>query len=345
MKKPWIRPRYYCTNTGGGCRHATSDTPFSAADFARDGGRCPGYDGQVCGQPLKPGDPQDLRPRWIAVGIAGMLVSGAAGFCVRVLLFPPPIEHVAFATTETEATDNAGLLAIEVVRDADVNSRLAVDYLVADGTARAGQDYTAARGQLVFGPGERRKTVSIGVLPDLSFQKERRHFTVSLPNVMGEPRHVVHIAPRAVARTDRLVAEQSVRNASVMAKEIADSVVRQGVLDELLAASRAKPGEFGEYRQSLAIVNGNLTRARESYVQMLRDLQAMQPAIVLGAMDQVAEDLARKGFAQQGQAVAIMKRQFTELLNHRGADMDRWAKELSQVVPRVPGGVRTQPST
>lgn len=245
--KPWIRPRYYCTNISGRCHHAMADTPFSTDDFTRNAGLCQGHDGQTCGQPLKPGDPLDLRPRWIVMGMSCVLIAGAAGFGLSTMVLPPLIKHVNSAAAENKA--------------------------------------------------------------------------------------------------NRLVAEQSVRTASVMAKEIADSVVRQRVLDQLLAASRDKPGEFDQYRQSLAIVNGNLSRARESYMQMLRDLQALQPGIVLSAMDHVSQDLASKGFAQQGQTVSIMKRQFTELLNHRNADMDRWATELSQVVPRVNSGTRRPPST
>jgi hypothetical protein len=334
--KPWIRPRYYCANVAE-CRHAKADRVFTAQEYARDSGLCRGPDGTGCGRALKAGAPIDLRPRWAAVALAGLLVAAASGWTVRTWVFPPPLEHVAFALRESETPDDAGLVDVEIVRGADLRSALTIDYVLIEGSAKAGQDYTAGGGRLVFGPGESRKRLSVAVLPDTSFQKERRHFSLALLNVRGEPRHVVHIVPRQVARSDARVAEQSVRAASVIAKDIADLVVRQRVLDQLLTASREQAGEFAEYRKSLASVNGNLSRARESYLQMLRELQVQQPAIVLGAMDRVADDLQRRTFDQQARAVTIMKRHFTELLHQRSADMDRWAHELSMVVPPARG--------
>ena len=43
---------------------------------------------------------------------------------------------------------------------------VAVAYVTADGSARAGSDYTARKGQLSFDPGETEKTVSVPVLDD-----------------------------------------------------------------------------------------------------------------------------------------------------------------------------------
>jgi hypothetical protein len=54
------------------------------------------------------------------------------------------------------------------------SSPVTVDYTTADGSAVAGQDYTAKSGQLTFGPGETQQTISVDVLggtvgPDLTF--------------------------------------------------------------------------------------------------------------------------------------------------------------------------------
>lgn len=343
--KPWLRPRYCCTNVSGGCRYAKADTVFADADFVRSKGVCCGVGGLGCGQRLMPGEPLDLRLRWSAAALAGAFGLAGIGWTLRTVVFPPPLAHVAFAMSATEATDSVGLLAIDVVRDADFERAVTVDYAVTDGSAKLGQDYNASRGQLAFGPGERRKSVPVTLLPDTTFQKEKRHFSLSLLNVQGQPSHVVQIMPRPVARSDNLLAEQSVRAASVVAKDIADLVVRQEVLDRLLSTSRDKAGEFREYRQALAAVNGNLSRARESYLQTLRDLQLQPPATVLNAMPKVVEEFARKGFVQQSQVVAEMEKHFRVLLNHGQPDMDRWAKELSRVVPRVDGGGKPSAAT
>ncbi|MYN65779.1 MAG: hypothetical protein F4X11_12225, partial [Acidobacteria bacterium] len=59
-----------------------------------------------------------------------------------------------------------------------------VDYVTADGTARAGEDYTAASGTLRFAAGESSKTVAVAVLDDAHDEGEET-FTLALSNVSG----------------------------------------------------------------------------------------------------------------------------------------------------------------
>ena len=71
---------------------------------------------------------------------------------------------VADASAE-EGTE--GTLDFEVTLNArDDCKTVTVDWTTADGSAVAGEDYTAANGTLTFEPGETRKTVSIEVLDD-----------------------------------------------------------------------------------------------------------------------------------------------------------------------------------
>jgi len=337
-----VHLRYYCINLAGACRHAERDRVFTAAEFASCAGMCRPVEGEGCGQPLAAGEPLDRRRRWMGIGLTGLLLAGGVGWEVRQLLFPPPLEHLDFASHQTEVSDQAGVLAIEIVRGAGLDRPASVDYAAADGSAKAGQDYTAVRGTLAFAPGEQRKTLSVSLLPDITFQKGRRYFSLVLLNVRDTPQHLIYIDQPKVAGNDKLLAEQTVLAASRTAKDIADYVVRKETLDKLLLHRRSEVEEFRQYQQSLAVVSGNLSRARESYLQMLRDFKSQQPAVVLGAMDHVAYDLQQKGFIQQAQAVTIMKRQFGELLRNSSADMDRWAQELSQVVPRIDDKLKRQ---
>ena len=342
--KPWIRVRYYCTNVAGGCALARADRAFPAADHARLNGVCPTAEGG-CGAALKPGAPLDLRPRWAALGAGGLLLAAALSWGLHAMLFAPPLTHVDFAMRASESADDAGSIGIEVVRSANLDQGVQVDYAAVDGSARAGEDYAAAPGQLRFAPGQRSKTLVVALLPDASFRKTRRSFSLVLVNVRGAPRHLVTIAPRAVARSDAMVAERSVLAASVVAKDIADAAVQKRELGQLLAAGGASAGEMDEYRRALGAVDGNLARARASYLHLLRELRTQQPSMVLGAMDRVAGDLQRRTFGQQAQAVRVMKRQFTELLNDATPDMDRWVDELSRIVPRDSGAVRQAAAT
>lgn len=331
--KPWLRARYYCTNVANGCAAAKTDRPFSAEEHAHCHGLCPGADERPCGALLKAGAPLDLRPRWTALAVSALFLCMTVFWSLRAALFPPPLAHIDFVARQSESTDDAGVLGVEIVRTAALDKEVLIRYAVIDGSAKAGADFTIAPGQLRFAPGQRSKTLTIVLVPDASFVKPRRAFTVVLSNVLGEPRHVVTIGQRSVARSDALAAERSVLAASVIAKDIADLAVRQRVLGRLLTNSRDRNAEFVEYRRSLAAIDGNLVRARESYLQLLRELRSQQPATVLAAMDRVASELQGKSFDQQAQAVRVMKRQFTELLGSARPDTDRWVEELSRIVP------------
>ncbi len=59
-----------------------------------------------------------------------------------------------------------------------------VDYASADGTAKAGEDYTAASGTLVFAPGETEKTIAVALLDDAVDEGEES-FALRLSNAAG----------------------------------------------------------------------------------------------------------------------------------------------------------------
>ena len=61
---------------------------------------------------------------------------------------------------------------------------MTVDYATRDGSARAGEDYTAASGTLTFAPGEASKTVEVAVLDDAHDEGEET-FVLALSNAAG----------------------------------------------------------------------------------------------------------------------------------------------------------------
>ena len=62
--------------------------------------------------------------------------------------------------------------------------RVTVDYATADGTAKAGEDYTATSGTLTFAAGERAKTVRVPILDD-AIDEGQETFKVRLSNARG----------------------------------------------------------------------------------------------------------------------------------------------------------------
>ena len=93
----------------------------------------------------------------------------------------PVAVSVADARAE-EGTDETIDFAVTLSRAA--SGTVAVAYATADGTATAGEDYTARNGELSFDPGETEKTVRVPVLDDAIDEGEET-FTLRLTNASG----------------------------------------------------------------------------------------------------------------------------------------------------------------
>ena len=93
----------------------------------------------------------------------------------------PVAVSVADARAE-EGTDETIDFAVSLSRAA--SGTVAVAYATADGTATAGEDYTARKGELTFDPGETEKTVRVPVLDDAIDEGEET-FTLRLSGASG----------------------------------------------------------------------------------------------------------------------------------------------------------------
>ena len=98
--------------------------------------------------------------------------------------------HIAWGRSVSVANasaeeGNGTTIDFEVTLDARNDCRTAtVDWATADGTATAGDDYTAASGTVAFGPGETSKTVRVVVLDDTQSDSGET-FTLQLSNASG----------------------------------------------------------------------------------------------------------------------------------------------------------------
>jgi hypothetical protein len=88
------------------------------------------------------------------------------------------------ASSAYSASEGVGSVTVAVYRDGGSYDQETVDYATSDGTARAGSDYAATSGTLVFGPGETYRTISIPILDD-SEDEEDETFTFALSNPSG----------------------------------------------------------------------------------------------------------------------------------------------------------------
>ena len=78
---------------------------------------------------------------------------------------------------------------------------VSVDYATADGTAKAGADYTAASGTLAFAPGETAMTVSVAILDD-AIDEGKETFLLKLSNPQGAFLRSMHREAKGVIRND-----------------------------------------------------------------------------------------------------------------------------------------------
>jgi len=88
---------------------------------------------------------------------------------------------VQFSVSSITAIEDVGSLSVTVLRTGGAAGSLTVDYATVDGTAIAGQDYTAASGTLTFNVGETSKTIQIPILDNAPVEPDE-NFTVVLRN-------------------------------------------------------------------------------------------------------------------------------------------------------------------
>ena len=93
---------------------------------------------------------------------AGAYRSNQGTYEVEVSEEPPMIRVVDAEATEGD--DSA--IVFRVTLESTSSGTVTVNYATADGTATAGEDYTATSGTLTFAPGETEKTVSVAIIDD-----------------------------------------------------------------------------------------------------------------------------------------------------------------------------------
>ncbi len=122
-----------------------------------------------------------------------------------------------------EGADAAAAFEVSLSRAfTGAEHRVTVDYATADGSATAGEDYTAASGTLTFTAGERVKTVSVAILDD-SHDEGEETFTLSLSNATG-----AHIgdgeATGTIVNTDPMPRAWLARFGRTVAEQVVDAV-------------------------------------------------------------------------------------------------------------------------
>ena len=109
------------------------------------------------------------------------------------------------AIADATVAENAGSVTLTVTRIGALGGTDSVAFATANGTARAGVQFTAASGTLVFAPGEDAATITVPILAD-SVNGASRDFTVVLSDASGTPAPTVSVASATVTITDASLA-------------------------------------------------------------------------------------------------------------------------------------------
>ena len=101
---------------------------------------------------------------------------------------PPPTPTLPTLSISSrqakEGNTGTGLRQFMVTLSAASMQTVTVQYATADGTAKAGSDYTSASGSLTFAPGELTKTISVAVIGDTTVESNEK-FVVKLGTAVG----------------------------------------------------------------------------------------------------------------------------------------------------------------
>jgi choice-of-anchor B domain-containing protein len=81
--------------------------------------------------------------------------------------------------------ESAGTLAITVRRSGGVQGPVSVDFTTGDGSAQAGNDYTATSGTLTWGPGDGADKHILVAITDDAAQEASEQFSLTLSNLTG----------------------------------------------------------------------------------------------------------------------------------------------------------------
>jgi len=118
--------------------------------------------------------------------LAGNSYAGGAGynFTTAAPVIPPTVTLSATTLSVLEGSTGSKLMSFKATLSAPAKEAAMVSYASADGSARAGSDYTAVSGTLKFAVGETSKVFTVAVLGDL-LAEGNETFSVRLTGASG----------------------------------------------------------------------------------------------------------------------------------------------------------------
>ena len=127
-------------------------------------------------------DALDDPPVTLTHAVSGGNYAGVTAPTVVVTILENDVPELSIE--DAEVMEGDGEIVFSVTMDGPSSRTVRVDWATADGTAKAGEDYTARKDELVFAPGETRQEAKVPVLDDTVVEPDET-FTVKLSNPRG----------------------------------------------------------------------------------------------------------------------------------------------------------------
>ena len=127
-------------------------------------------------------DALDDPPVTLTHTVSGGNYAGVTAPTVVVTILENDVPELSIE--DAEVMEGDGEIVFAVTMDGPSSRTVRVDWATADGTAKAGEDYTARKDELVFAPGETRQEAKVPVLDDTVVEPDET-FTVKLSNPQG----------------------------------------------------------------------------------------------------------------------------------------------------------------
>ena len=201
------------------------------------------------------------------------------------LVVPVTEGDAGLSVADARAQGGSAVLAFTVSMDRMRDVAVQVDYATEDGTARAGEDYTAVRGTLTIAPGGREGIVEVPVLPALHVTGEHT-LTLRLSN----PRNAViddGMATGTISRQSELATAWLARFGRTASDHVAQAIGRrlesEGRERHVTVAGQRLDGLFGGTRSGgdgllASTAQGMAMRAASALVPSARSAPGAGPA-------------------------------------------------------------------
>jgi len=327
-----VKNQYYCPNLKG-CKYAKRYYVYSKEKYTINS-TCIGVANDGCGSELI-ADHKDYRVKAIVLLICLLISASFIGVSVKQRIFPEPITGVDFALLDTHLEEGVGTVLINVERDSDLDKKLTIVYETVGRQAIGNMDFIEQTGQIIFEPGDKSAQIPITILKDKEYEENEEHFLIVLKNVLGKPSHNIFILENAGDPSIKAQVNALVKSTSVIALDIAQLAMRISVNQEIIDGIRHDASLYSQYSSTLETQRANLRRARERYLELLREMTNQPTASILISMEEHAAELDERDYPQQALATRVMKMHFQTYLEKENPRMDEWQYELHKELRRL----------